>query len=226
MKKTITIGIVAALALAFGFFLFKISPEQVTPASSNYNSALSTDGAKKLDTAPAFDPASDHYLGSATAKNVLIEYGDMQCPSCAAYENIVRQVPTEFEDTVMVFRNFPLVAIHKNSVQAALANEAAGAQGKYWEMHGIMFEKQSEWENLADPLDKFAEYASLVGVANIEQFKTDVTEKKYLPKVENDNNQALGLGLGGTPSFIFNGKQLQNQDLAGLKKQAESLYVK
>src|SRR6185437_8904173 len=113
--------------------------------------------------------------------------------------DILKQVPSQFPDTVFVFRYFPLIQIHQNSVEGALANEAAGAQGKYWEMHDILFQKQSEWESLSDPLDKFAEYAQQVGVANIDQFKSDITSKKYLSKIQTDYDQANGLSLQGTP---------------------------
>ncbi|HVY67494.1 MAG TPA: thioredoxin domain-containing protein [Patescibacteria group bacterium] len=223
MKKTITIVIIVLVVLGLGFYLFKISPQQ-SQTQSVGNFQLDTSGAKPLTAPLPFDPASDHYLGSPQAKNVLIEYADMQCPACAAYSDMLKQVPGTFKDTVFVFRYFPLVQIHQNAVESALAAEAAGAQGKYWEMHDILFAKQSDWESLSDPLDAFAQYAQSAGVANLDQFKSDITSKKYLSKIEQDNNEALGLNLPGTPTFFFNGHVLQNQDLAGLEKQAEQYY--
>lgn len=214
------------MILGFGYYLLKISPNTQTGTgnTSSYNASLDTSGAKPLSAVPAFDPAADHYLGNAKAKNVLIEYADFQCPSCAAASVELKQVPDKFPDTVFVFRYFPLVQIHANSVESAMAAEAAGAQGKYWEMHDILFQKQSDWEGLGDPLDTFAQYAQTVGVSDINQFKNDVTGKKYLPAIENDNNQALGLNLQGTPSYFFNGHELQASDLNGLLQQAQQ-YV-
>ena len=107
-----------------------------------------------------------------------------------------------------------------------MAVEAAGAQGKYWEMHDILFKKQTDWEGSSDPLDTFAQYAQSSGVANIDQFKADITSKKYLAAIQTDNNAALGLSLPGTPSFFFNGHSLKNDDLAGLEKQAQAFYNK
>ncbi len=142
-KKVVTIIIVVLVVLGFAYFLFKISPQQQALTGSGYNALLSESGIKAISSVPAFDPATDHYQGSAKAKNALVEYGDMQCPACAQYESIITQVPSQFTDTALVFRYFPLVQIHQNAVEAALANEAAGAQGKYWEMHDMLFAKQS-----------------------------------------------------------------------------------
>jgi len=137
---------------------------------------------------------------------------------------MLKQVPTVFKDTVFVFRYFPLTQIHPNSVEAALAAEAAGTQGKYWEMHDVLFKNQADWQGLSDPLDIFAQYAQSIGVANAGQFKSDVTSKKYLPIIQTDSNEALGLNLPGTPSFFFNGHTLQNADIATMEKQAEQYY--
>ena len=170
---------------------------------------------------PAFDPVTDRYQGNASAKNVFIEYADYQCPACADYSAILKPLTSQFPDTVFVYRYFPLTQIHPNSVESAVAAEAAGAQGKYWEMHDILFQKQTDWESVSDPLDLFSQYAQTVGVSDIAKFKSDVTNKKYLPAVQQGSDQALGLSLQGTPTFFFNGHQLQNQDLAGLLKQAQ-----
>ncbi len=129
-----------------------------------------------------------------------------------------------FKDTVFVYRYFPLTQIHPNSVESAMAAEAAGAQGKYWEMHDILFSKQTGWESLGDPLDVFAQYAQSVGVANIDQFKSDVTAKKYLPMIQSESDQALGLNLPGTPSFFFNGHSIKNADITAMEKEAAQYY--
>jgi protein-disulfide isomerase len=227
VKIIITVVIVVLVVLGAGYFLFKISPQQQAATTGGYNALLDASGAKQISTPPPFNPAADHYQGSAAAKNTFIEYGDMECPACAAYSDILKAVPTTFKDTVFVFRYFPLVQIHPNSVEAALAVEAAGAQGKYWEMHDLLFKNQADWESLSDPIDNFVQYAQSVGVANIDQFKSDITSKKYLPAIETDNNEAIGLSLPGTPSFFFNGHALTTgQDVAGMEKQAEQYYVK
>ena len=223
-KNTISVIVVAVIVLGFGFYLFKISPNTPSASLAGYNSSLNTSGAKQLTTFPLFDPTSDRYLGNANAKNVFVEYSDFQCPACAAASPMLKQIPSQFPDTVFVYRYFPLTQIHPNSVESAVAVEAAGAQGKYWEMHDLMFQKQTEWENVPDPLDLFAQYAQSIGVKDINQFKSDITNKKYLSPIEKNNNEALGMNLQGTPSYFFNGHELQASDLAGLLKQAQQ-YV-
>lgn len=226
MKKTITIVIAVLVVLGLAYYLFKISPQQTATTSAGYNSLITETPTTQITQPPAFDPTSDDYTGSATAKNVFIEYGDVQCPACAAYESIVTQIPTTFPDTVLVFRYFPLIQIHQNSVEGALANEAAGAQGKYWEMHDMLFEKQPDWESVADPLSLFVQYAQAVGVPNITQFQSDVTSHKYLDKIQTDATQAANLNLQGTPTFFFNGHQIQNEDLNGMLQEAQQYINK
>lgn len=227
MKKVITIIIVVLVALGIGYYLFKISPSTVTNSTSvGYNASLNTTEFKTISSPPAFDPSTDHYIGNKTAKNVFIEYADYECPACAAASDMLKQVPTQFTDTVFVFRYFPLIQIHPNSVEAALAAEAAGAQGKYWEMHDILFKNQSDWEGLSDPLDTFANYAQQVGVTDINQFKNDITNKKYLPAVQKGFDDSMGLNLPGTPSYFFNNHVLQNADLAGLQTEAQQFLNK
>lgn len=225
IKKIITIVIVALVILGLGYFLFKASPEQSQQATTS-SFKLDTSGVKQLSAVPEFDPSVDHFKGDANAKNVLIEYSDYQCPACSSYNVILKDVTTKFPDTVFVYRYFPLEQIHANAVESALAAEAAGAQGKYWEMHDLLFQKQTDWESLSDPLDTFAQYAQSVGVANIDQFKNDVSSQKYKGIIQNEALQALGLSLQGTPTFFFNGHQLQNQDLAGLLKQSQQYLSK
>lgn len=225
MKKIITVVIFVLLALGLGWYLFKISPQDQRPPSSGINQ-LDTSKAKPLSTPPAFDSAADHFQGDAKAKNVFVEYADMQCPACAVFSEILKQVPTQFTDTVFVFRYFPLVQIHKNTVISSLALEAAGAQGKFWEMHDILFKKQTDWKGLENPLDAFAGYAQEAGVSNIDQFKSDVTTKKYLAKIEKDNNEAIGLNLQGTPTMFFNGRAIKNGTIDDMKKEAEQYYIK
>jgi protein-disulfide isomerase len=230
MKKTITIIIVVLVVLGLAYYLFKISPQQSPSAtsSSGYNAAITIPtNPQQISAPPAFDPTSDHYMGNPGAKNVFIEYGDMECPYCAEYSPMLSQVSTKFPDTVFVFRYFPLVQIHPNTVEAALAVEAAGAQGKFWEMHDLMFQNQSDWESLSDPLSTFTQYAQQVGVANIAQFNSDVTTKKYLATIQKDSDESYELNLQGTPSYFINGHQLQlAQDINSLQQEAQQYLNK
>ena len=228
-KKIITIVIVVLIVLGLGYYLFRISPQQDQTAPIGYNSLITVNSnVRQISTPPPFDPATDHYIGDPKAKNVFIEYGDMQCPYCAEYNPMLTQISTQFPATVFVFRYFPLLQ-HQNTIEASLAAEAAGAQGKFWEMHDLLFQKQSDWETMADPLDTFAQYAQQVGVGDVNQFKNDVTGHKYLAPMQQGEDEAYALKLTGTPTYFFNGHNLpieNNATMDSLKQQASQYLNK
>src|SRR3989344_9628643 len=95
---------------------------------------------------------SEWMKGNPQASVALVEYGDFQCPACATYYPIVKTLTDDYgEDLKVVYRHIPLVAIHTNAMDAARAAEAAGLQGKFWEMHDKLYENQKEWENERNP---------------------------------------------------------------------------
>ncbi len=152
----------------------------------------------------------DNVKGSREAKVVLMEYSDFQCPACRTYYPVLRQLTTEFGDEVaFVYRHFPLTTIHPNAEFAARAAEAAGKQGKFWEMHDLLFEKQNEWASEADIATIFQKYAELLGL-NVEQFNIDWRSKEIKNLVSAERVHALKSGLQGTPTFFVNGVQIQN----------------
>jgi protein-disulfide isomerase len=166
------------------------------------------------DIKPPFEVGAIHPLdnvkGNASSSVVVIEYSDFECPACKTYYLIMRQLITEFGDkAAFVYRYFPLVEIHANAELAAQAAQAAAKQGKFWEMHDLLFEKQNEWANAANIEPLFESYATLIGIS-AEQFKTDFTSKDVINFVKAERADAIKLGLQGTPSFFVNGKKIQN----------------
>lgn len=156
---------------------------------------------------------ADHVFGNTDSKVVLVEYGDFQCPSCGGAHPQIKEVTEEYKDKVLfIFRNFPLTTIHPNARAAAGAVEAAGLQGKYWEMHNIVFENQGEWESLSGTqrTDKFTSYAVDLGL-NKDTFLKDIAGSNVNQKISFD--QALGkkLSVSATPSFYLNGKALDEK---------------
>ena len=154
--------------------------------------------------------ADDHKKGAEAGKVVLVEYLDFECEACGAFYPVVKQLEKEFGDRVtFVARYFPLQG-HKNGMTAALAAEAAGRQGKFWEMHDLMYERQKDWgeKQVATP-QVFEAYAEELGL-NMEQFKTDVASASVKERVERNLNQAIELKLEGTPSFFLQGKKIPN----------------
>ena len=165
-------------------------------------------------TGPSFELGVVHPLdnikGNASSTVVVMEYSDFQCPACRSYYPMMKELMVEFGDRVtFVYRHFPLIGIHPNAEFAARAAEAAGKQGKFWEMHDLLFEKQDEWAKAPDVESKFESYATLLNIS-IEQFKTDWVSKEVKDFVKTQRMHAIKSGLQGTPSFFINGKQIQN----------------
>lgn len=153
---------------------------------------------------------ADHVKGPENASVTLIEYGDFQCPACGAYHPIVNQIADEFKDSVrLVFRHFPLKQIHRNAEPAAHAAEAAGKQGKFWEMYDVLYEKQSDWSETRNPTSLFKQYASDLGL-NVDQFETDMNSKEVADIVNADYNSGLAAGINATPTFYLNGAKVSN----------------
>jgi protein-disulfide isomerase len=153
---------------------------------------------------------ADHIYGNIDSKVTLIEYADYQCPGCAQEHPKLKAMLETYKDKIrFVFRNFPLTTIHANAKAAAGATEAAGLQGKYWEMHDKIYENQSAWSNLSSTERSgfFENYAKELGL-DTNKFNTDISSKAVSSKINYD--QALGtkIGVKSTPSFYLNGTSL------------------
>ncbi len=152
---------------------------------------------------------ADQVFGKLDSKVILIEYGDFQCPGCGGAHPTVKEVTEKYKDQVaFIFRNFPLVSAHPNARAAAATAEAAGLQGKYWEMHNKLYENQSFWQSLSanERTDFFVGYASELGL-DVEVFKADLSSPKVNQKISFD--QALGkkAGVDATPTFFLDGQK-------------------
>lgn len=150
---------------------------------------------------------NDHVKGNPNASFVIIEYSDFQCPACAYYETQVNTLLEAHGDSIaFVYRHFPLKQIHRNAAEAARASEAAARQGKFWEMHDILFENQAEWSGLGNPRSLFGEYALEIGL-NQEQFLADIKDPQIAAVVEHHYRSAIQNNFRGTPTFVVNGQQ-------------------
>ena len=152
--------------------------------------------------------ASDRTNGATNAKVTLIEYSDFQCPACGAYYPILKKLNEELGGKVMfVYRYFPLRGIHQNAQISAQAGEAAGLQGKFWQMHDILFDNQAVWSDLPNARDTFVKYATNLGL-DIERFKRDMDSDAVKNKIENDYQAGIKSGINSTPSFFLNGEKI------------------
>ncbi len=148
--------------------------------------------------------------GNPEASITLVEYSDFQCPACKNYAPLVKRLSEELPDDLrIVYRQYPLTSIHKNAFASAKASEAAGKQGKFWEMHDLLFENQDSWSADSSPEDKFEGYASEIGL-EIEQFKADYDSDEAKDAVNEDIATANRLGLSSTPSFTLNDRKIES----------------
>lgn len=170
----------------------------------------------KILTTPV-NEALDHIKGPNTAKVTLLEYSDFQCPACGQYEPILREVANAFpNDLRIVYRHFPLIEIHPNALPAAIASEAAAKQGKFWEMHDILFDRQSQWVDATSTESLFADFATSLSLDK-NKFIADLTANDTVDRVMLDRSSAENAGLGGTPTFFLNGTQAKLQTLEEFK---------
>lgn len=137
----------------------------------------------------------------------IVEFSDFQCPACLGVQEPLKQILERNKGKVrLVYRHYPLPSIHKNAISAAEAAEAAHLQGKFWEMHDILFAKQAEWGNENDPTGKFTQYASDLQLDK-DKFLADLTSQEVREAVSTDNLAATRYRLSGTPTFFVNGLQ-------------------
>ena len=155
----------------------------------------------------------EHMTGNADSKVILVEYGSFQCVHCAKASLRTQALAVEYEDRVaFIFRNFPL-SNQPNARAAAAAVEAAGLQGKYWEMHNLVFARQSEWSRSSAQrrTEQFREYAESLGL-DVEEWNRDFTSRRVQDKINFDLMLGRKDNIDSTPSFVLNGRVLTSQE--------------
>lgn len=160
----------------------------------------------------------DHTTGSDSNKILLVEYGDYQCPGCeGAYLNVKTLMEEYGSDVTLVFRNFPLTAIHPNARAAAAVAEAAGLQGKFWEIHDLLYDNQGDWDSLdaTKRTDVFNGYARSLEL-DMDKFSTDIAGKEVGQKINFDLALGKSVKVSSTPTFFLNGEQLDEATTTGI----------
>lgn len=163
---------------------------------------------------------SNHVYGTSSTGVAIVEYGDFECPACGFFFPIVQEIKEKYKDQVSFqFRNNPLVQIHQNALASHRAAEAAHKQGKFWEMHDILYQRQEEWNGpsandsvgvtTAKAIELFESYAQEIGL-NIEQYKTDVAAPDVIGTINADTAEGKRLGVTGTPTFFIDGKRIDD----------------
>jgi protein-disulfide isomerase len=219
------IGLVLLLAVGGGAWLYSqgskppIKDKPLTNKTNvpeiNYNAV------------PGAEPAWSKGANNATV--VMEEFADLACPQCARVTPILQEVRSSYGDKVkLIFRQFPLeIPAHKNAYDAARATEAAGMQGKFWEMKNILFKNQTLWQPAAEPRAIFEDYAKQIGL-NVEQLKTDMVGMPATMRVDADKRRGKSLNINSTPSVYLNGRLLSLEDTApeNLKKLIDAELAK
>lgn len=204
-KNSIILTIISVVAI-FGFLLVVY---QATNKPAEVDSTVYEQVKKLNDT--------DHIKWSSAKKHILVEYSDLQCPACKTYHDFIKQEieasgsgkPEVVKNITFVYRHFPLTQIHKNAQDAAYAAEAAGKQGKFFEMSDAMFNTQTEWAEKSQVRDYFVELAKKLKL-DTEQFKKDMDSKEVKDKVQNDVTSGGQANVNATPTFYLDGKKVDN----------------
>ena len=202
-----------------GILVFVVAAMIIAGAySSNSNSSSSSQSGFVATTVPPIT-ASDWKEGNPNAKVSLIEYGDFECPACGEYAPIMQQLLTQYGGKVLfVFRNFPLYSIHPFAGISAQAAEAAGLLGgpsKYWAMHDLLYQKQTEWSTNpsltpAEVTSQFLNgYAQSIGLS-VGQFDTALNATSVLDKIQADVQGGNAAQIDHTPTFFVNLTQIPN----------------
>jgi len=221
MKRILPfIIILAVLGIALGsaWYLTRTIPSSGTAVGSQQPAPQSsTSGSQTPVTqaagqgVPGAEPA--HVLGPPTAPAHVEEFGDFECPPCGMFHPILEQMHKEFGDRLRItFREFPLVPTHQHALAAAGAAEAAGMQGKFWEMHDLLYERQKDWKTEFDVRPVFEGYAKEIGL-DLDRYKRDVASGTVAQRIFQDGKRGHSLGVKGTPTVFLNGREVPFESL-------------
>lgn len=195
IKMLIGISVVTLVLVVGAAFMF----------GGTSSSAKNTKPAKNVSELVHND---SHIIKGQSNKITIVEFGDFQCPACGAAYPTVTEVLKNYKSKVnFVFRNFPL-PMHKNSQPAAEAAEAAGAQGKFFEMYDMLYTNQSKWGETNNAMDYFIQYAKALKL-DVDKFTSDVQNKKYAKKIQKDIDDGYAVEVNSTPTFFINGVMQQ-----------------
>lgn len=204
MSKLFWAGIAVIVVIFGGIVLFK----------GNKANAPSTSNAKP----------TNHVIGKGASGVTLVEYGDYQCPFCGQYYPVVKQVQEKYNDQITFqFRHLPLLQIHQNAFAAARAAEAASNQGKFWEMHDMLYTNQAAWSNVSDSLSVFEGYARRIGITDIARFKKDFASSETNAAINADITEFDKTKQEkSTPTFFLDGKKIKPVSVEDFSKSIDA----
>lgn len=224
MKRILPLVIIVAVlgvALGAGWYMTRPSVNSAgedrsdavaSPAANSAAASPSPIGKTASSQNPGAEPP--HAIGPADAPVTLEEFGDFECPPCGLLHPVLKTMEKEFGPRLrVIFREFPLVPTHPHALAAARAAEAAGLQGKFWEMHDLLYENQKSWHETFDARPTFEGYAKKIGL-DLELFKRDINSAIVERRIFLDGKRAHALGVKGTPTVFLNGREVPFESLA------------
>lgn len=216
------LGILGAAACASLLALAVFRGLAALPETSRVRALDGTTG-EFVDLATPVDPDEDHIRGNEDAPVTLVEYGDFECPYCGRAEDALEDFLPVHGEVRYVFRHLPLNDVHSHAQLAAEAAEAAGAQGKFWEMHDLLYDHQDELRG-----KELVGYAEQLGL-DVDRFRDDLRKHAHAARISRDVESADLSGVTGTPTFFINGRRHQGaydlDSLAAAVRTAQSRAV-
>jgi len=215
--------VVLGVALGSAWYLTRPIPASTPAPNPAGQASAGLQGATAQPVANKGVPGAEppHTLGPANAPAQLEEFGDFQCPPCGIFHPILEKMEEEFGDKLRVtFRQFPLVPAHRHALIAASAAEAAGLQGKFWQMHKLLFDNQKDWKDAFDSRPIFEGYAKQIGI-DVEKYKRDLESDAVAQRIFLDGKRGYSLGVKGTPTVFLNDREVPFETLI----QADKLRV-
>lgn len=178
-----------------------------TSTSGNAVRNTANTGAQIPTNAP-IGATPPNMLGSPSAVVTVEEFADFQCPTCATIHTVMKNVHAAYGSRIkFIYRHYPLSQIHRNAYDASVAVEAAGAQGKFWDMQNLLFMNQKDWSNSTDARTIFEGYAQRIGL-DVEKYKSDILQMGVKSRVDADIARGRALGISSTPTVYINGRSI------------------
>jgi protein-disulfide isomerase len=210
----VIVGVVALATIGSGAMLYRAKRPQVVSIPENQM-------LQKGDTVSA------HVRGNPDAPVTLEEYGDFQCPPCGMFAAFLQQLEKEYDSRLrVVFRNFPLL-MHEHAREAALAAEAAGVQGHFWEMHDVLYREQEAWSKAPNVRELFESYAGTIGL-DLDKIRKDMDSEEVKARVDADRQRGESLGIQITPTLFINNQPLgqEHKNPEGIRAEINAALAK
>jgi len=197
----VIVGVVAVITLVSATVLYRATRPPVLTIPQNRSAAETKDA------------DSTHVLGRPDAPVTLEEFGDFQCPPCGRLSDPINQLERDYSSRLrLVFRHFPL-GMHVHASEAAWAAEAAGLQGRFWEMHDLLYREQDVWSKASDVRVLFSSYAGMLGL-NVDRFKKDMESDDVKARVALDRSRAAAIGVSNTPTIFINNQAVDTKSMS------------